>query len=314
MPSLLTSLFMAAFFLESLAAILQNGFMVAVLGHGWLRGRVMPAGDMIVTCLAACRLGLHSTAVMNNLLVIFQLYHREYFFGILWDFSNTLTFWLTAWLSSFYCVKIASFSHPTFLWVRWRLSRSVPRLLLGSLAVSVLTSISMAIGNKIQVGTSQEPHSNGSWVASAWTFRWAFSLLRVLLSLSVPFLLFLTSTALLIFSLRRHLGQMRAGQHGSWDLSTQAHTVALKSLFFFLVFYSLYYVSLIVVITITPLQAHKYWLSQVVTYAGISLHSTILLLSSPRFKRILKRGATRCGGLDRGPVSPRGSDQKPVPD
>ncbi|KAM6201827.1 taste receptor type 2 member 143-like [Rhynchocyon petersi] len=305
MPSLPMLFLMVAFFLESLVAMLQNGFMVAVLGLWWARGRVMLMGDMIVACLATCRLGLHVITVLNNLLVIFN-FHRKvgYYFGILWDFSNMLTFWLTACLSTFYCVKIASFSHPTFLWLRWRLSRSVSRLLLAALAMSVLATIPSVIGNAfvIQLEISQLSHTNGSWPDRARVFHRNFFLLYEVLTLTMPFLLFLGSTALLLVSLLRHLGQMRAGQAASPDPSTQAHIMAIKSLFFFLVFYSFYFLSLMVALMKSLyLQLYMYWAWQVVTYAGISLHSTILLFSSPRFRKALKRGVTGCGALDRGP-------------
>ncbi|XP_006861341.1 PREDICTED: taste receptor type 2 member 134-like [Chrysochloris asiatica] len=318
MPSPFTLFFMAVFFLESLAAMLQNGFMVAVLGREWVQGRALLSGDMIVACVAASRLGLHSMSFLNNLLVIVNSNDRVGYLDIFWDFSNMLTFWMNGWLSAFYCVKIASFSHPTFLWLRWRLSRAMRGLLLGSLTISVLATIPSAIGNTIvtQMKASQSPSANNSWAERARSFQLRFFLVHEILTLSLPFLLFLVSTALLMFSLHQHLSQMRGGRHGVPDISTQAHTTALKTLAFFLVFYTSYFLTLIVVIMkVTPRQLYKYWACEVVIYACISLHSTILLLSSPRFRRALKNGLQGCGatsggGLDRGgQVPPKGSDQ-----
>ncbi|XP_049750531.1 taste receptor type 2 member 143-like [Elephas maximus indicus] len=321
MPSLPTLFFMAIFFLESLAAMLQNGFMAAVLGWEWARGRVLPMGDMIVACLAASRFGLHCMTFTKNLLIIVNFSYNAHYFGILWDFSNTLNFWLNALLSAFYSVRIASFSHPTFLWLRWRLSRSVPRLLLGSLAISILTNIPSVIGHTItsHMEASQPPNTNGTWTEWERIFYRNFFLLHEILVLLVPFLLFLVSTSLLMFSLHRHLRQMRCSQPGPRDPSTRAHTMVLKSLGFFLIFYSSYFPSLMVALTnIMTLQLHWYWAWQVVTYTGIFLHSTILLLSSPRLRRALKNRlqgceATRCEGLNRGQirgqVPPKGSEE-----
>ncbi|XP_003422861.1 taste receptor type 2 member 62-like [Loxodonta africana] len=308
MPSPPTLFFMSVFFLETLAAMLQNGIMAAVLGWEWARGRALPAGDMIVACLAASRFGLHCMTFTNNLLITVNFSHVAYYFNSLWDFSNILTFWLNALLSAFYCVKIASFSHPTFLSLRWRLSRSVPRLLLGSLAISILATISSTTGHIIvsHMKASQPPYTNGSWVDRARIFHRNFFLLHEILALSMPFLLFLVSTVLLMLSLRRHMHQMRCSRQGPRDSSTQAHTMALKSLGFFLVFYTFYFLSVLVAVSnIVPLQLHWYWAWQVVTYTGVFLHSTFLLLSSPRLRRALKNrlqgcGATGCRGLDRG--------------
>ncbi|KAM9651456.1 taste receptor type 2 member 134-like [Trichechus inunguis] len=308
MPSLPMQFFMAIFFLESLVAMLQNGIMAAVLGWEGVQGQALPKGDMIVACLAASRFSLHGITFMNNFLVILNFGHRVHYLDILWDFSNTLSFWLNALLSVFYCVKIASFSHPTFLWLRWRISCSVPRLLLGSLAISVLTTIPSVIENTIlslMDASQPTPHNNGSLSEWARIFSWKLFLAHEMLAFSVPFLLFLVSTALLMFSLRRHLRQMRCSCPGTLDPSTQAHTMALKSLGFFLIFYSSYFLSLIVaMMNIVPLQLYWYWAWKVVTYAGIFLHSTILLLSSPKLRRALKNGlqgcgAICCGGMDR---------------
>lgn len=52
-------IFTVIFFLESLAAMLQNGFVVTVLGREWVRCRMLPVSDVIVASLAASRFCLH---------------------------------------------------------------------------------------------------------------------------------------------------------------------------------------------------------------------------------------------------------------
>ncbi|XP_046524927.1 taste receptor type 2 member 143-like [Equus quagga] len=284
-------IFVVIFFLETLAAMLQNGFIVAVLGREWVRCRTLPACDMIVACLAASRFCLHGMALLNNLIDSFNFCSKVYYFNILWNFINILTYWLTAWLAVFYCVKISSFSHPIFFWLKWRISRSVPRLLLGSLIISVVTVIPAAASNVIliQMIASQSSHGNHTLADRAQTFHRYFSLSNLVLVLLIPFLLFLVSTLLLIFSLHQHLGQMRAHRPGSRDPSTQAHIMALKSLTFFLVFYASYFLSLIIAfMKITALRRQWHWAWEVVTYAGICLHSSILVLSSPKLRNTLK--------------------------
>ncbi|KAF5914444.1 hypothetical protein HPG69_016395, partial [Diceros bicornis minor] len=103
MPSSPTLIFMGIFFLESFTAMLQNVFMVAVLGRKWVRCHTLPAGDMIVACLASSRFCLHGMALLNNLLVSINFSSIVYYFNIPWEFINILTYWLTAWLAVFYC-------------------------------------------------------------------------------------------------------------------------------------------------------------------------------------------------------------------
>ncbi|XP_055980056.1 taste receptor type 2 member 62-like [Sorex fumeus] len=291
MPSLPTLIFMSFFFLGSLVAMLQNGFIVTVLGRAWARDRSLPTGDIIVTCLAASRFCLHGMSVLNNLLVVFGFYPKVSAFNIPWDFVNTLTFWFTGWLAFFYCVKISSFSHPVFLWLKWRISQSVPRLLLGSLVISGV-SVSTSIVGNLRLGplvALQIFGGNNTLANRILTTHRLIFLPHLVLVLSVPFVLFLVSTLLLMYSLHRHLGKMKDGRLGQRDPSTQAHTMALKSLAFFLIFYTSYFLSIVIVIMKSiNFPNHWHWVWEVVTYAGICLHSSILILSSPKLRKALK--------------------------
>ncbi|XP_049750518.1 taste receptor type 2 member 62-like [Elephas maximus indicus] len=279
MTSPTTLFFMAVFFLESLAARLQNGFMAAVLGWEWVRGLALPAGDMIVACLLLSQLGLHATYPASG--------------------------WMPCCLSSTHedCLLLP----PWFPLAQVGVSWFVLRLLLGFLTISVLTTIPSVIRNIIasHMEASQPPHTKGSWADPSRIFYRNFFLFQEMLVLSVPFLLFMASTALFMSSLCLHLWRMQDCQHGPRDPSIRVHTTALRSLGFFLVFYTSYFLSLIVAEMIMPLQLHWHWAWQVVTYTGMYLHSVILLLNSPRLRRALKNGlqgcrAIGCGVLDGG--------------
>ncbi|XP_062050811.1 taste receptor type 2 member 143-like [Lepus europaeus] len=289
--------FMVIFCLESLVSVLQNGFMVVTLGREWVRCRALPTGEMIVACLAASRLCLHMVGTLNNFLATFGFSHACLFFSIFWDFFNFLTFWLTAGLALLYCVKISSFSHPVFFWLKWRISRLGPRLLLASLIMCVLSGVSSISRTiiTIQMTASQSSHGNSTLAYSPYTFFSKYFLFHGAFLLSIPFLLFLMSTLLLMFSLCRHLGQMRGHRPGPRDPSTQAHTVALKSLACFLIFHMLYYSLLITSSVKVSTFCHQLpWAWEVIVYAGLFLHSTILILSSPKLRKALK---TRFWGI-----------------
>ncbi|EPY80752.1 taste receptor type 2 member 134-like protein [Camelus ferus] len=292
-------IFMAVFLLESLAAMLQNGFMVTVLSKEWVRCRTLPTGDMIVACLAASRFCLHGMALLNNFLSSFGFYTETKYFSIPWQFINSLTFWLTAWLALFYCVKISFFSHRIFFWLKWRVSRSVPRLLLGSLVLSGLAAVSSVIRNMILTRRTetQSSQGNNTLASRLQTVSSYIFLSHMILMWLIPFLLFLVSILLLMFSLCRHLRQMTDHRPGPSDPSTQAHTVALKSLAFFLIFYTSYFLSLVIAVSnIKALQSHWHWAWEVVIYAGICLHSSILVLSSPKLRKVLKKRLWRALG------------------
>uniref|UniRef100_A0A8C0WEA3 Taste receptor type 2 n=1 Tax=Castor canadensis TaxID=51338 RepID=A0A8C0WEA3_CASCN len=288
MPPIPTLIFMVIFCLQSLVAMLQNGFMAIVLGREWMRSQAPQATDMIIACLALSRFCLHGSATLNNFLEFFGFCYQVNFFGIFWDFINTLILWLTTWLAMFYCVKISSFSYHVFFWLKWRISRLIPRLLLGSLIISGLSAIISASGNTIAAHFS---HGNCTFGHKTLIFYRHYYLSHGVLMWLTPFFMFLVSIVLLIFSLSRHVGHMRDCRRGPYDSSTQAHTMALKSLAFFLIFYTMYFLSMVIsIVSITPIQSLWYWAKELITYACISLHSVILVLSSPKLRKHFTEG------------------------
>ncbi|XP_039328561.2 taste receptor type 2 member 62-like [Saimiri boliviensis] len=291
MPSSPTLIFMTIFCLESLAAMLQNGFLVTMLGREWVRCRTLPASDMIVAGLTASRFCLHGLAMVNNLLASLDFWHAFTCLNIFWDLFNALTSWFTALLAAFYCVKISSFSHPIFACLKWRISRSVPKLMLGSLIICGLQVILSATGNILfgPMKFSLSSYGNETLIYRVQDSFQLYFLLYEGLVLSVPFLLFLVPTVLLIVSLCGHLGQMRERRPSPCVPSTQAYTVALKSLTFFLIFCTLYFLSLFVsALKIINFQNHWHLAWEVLIYANISLHSTFLVLRRPKLKKSLK--------------------------
>ncbi|XP_021050807.1 taste receptor type 2 member 134 [Mus pahari] len=287
MPLSRTFIFIAIFCMQSLAALLQNGFMATVLGREWVQSQGLPAGDMIMACLAASRFCLHGIAILNNFLAFAMLWTVKSYLTILWDFINTANFWFTTWLAIFYCVKISSFSHPIFFWIKWRISRSVPRLLLGSLIIGGLSAISSATGNTIALQMAACENYTVSYKAIA--FYVYYFRCHVMLMWVIPFFLFLLSIILLMFSLYRHLEQMRYHRPRTHDYSTQAHTMALKTLTFFLIFYTSHVLLLAVSVAhVVNIHDSWHWAWEVITYMGISLHSTILILSNSKMRKALK--------------------------
>lgn len=141
--------------------------------------------------------------------------------------------------------------------------------------LSGLTVISSATQNTIllQIIASQSSHENSTLADRIQTSIGNFSTSLVLVTL-IPFLLLLVFTLLFMFmfSLPRHLGHMRDHRLGLYDHSTQAHMMALKSFAFFFIFYTLYFISLIIIaMKMTTFQNHWHWTLEVVTYVGVCI-------------------------------------------
>ncbi|XP_028632206.1 taste receptor type 2 member 143 [Grammomys surdaster] len=291
MPSTPTLIFIIIFYLVSLASMLQNGFMMIVLGREWMRNRALLAADMIVASLASSRFCLHGVTILTNLLASFDFCYQANLVGIFWDFTNTLVFWLTALLGIFYCVKISSFSHPVLFWLKWRISQLVPRLLLVSLIIGGLSAVISATGNIVadQKTISQGLHENCTFGHMSLDFYRHYYLCHAVLMWFIPFFLFVVSIILLMFSLYQHVEKMRGHRLGPWDPHTQAHTMALKSLTFFFIFYILFFLALTISSTKTKtMQSFWYWAREVMIYTGVFSNSILMVLSNPKLRKALK--------------------------
>ncbi|XP_012506038.1 PREDICTED: taste receptor type 2 member 41-like [Propithecus coquereli] len=292
MQSALTTFFMPLFVLLCLLGILANGFIVLVLSREWLRrGRLLPL-DMILISLGASRFCLQWVGLLHSFYYFFHLLEypkslSQQFFGLHWHFLNSATFWFGTLLGVLFCLKIANITHPAFLWLKWRFPGSVPRLLLGSVLVSLVVTLLFFWGNHTVYQGSSNRKFSGNMTHKQWKRRMEihYFLPLKLVTLSIPCFIFLVSNALLINSLRRHTRRMQHSTHFLQDPNTQAHTAALKSLVSFLVLYALAFVSLIIETTgFFTSESQWYWPWQIIIYLSTSLHPFVLIFNNIKLR------------------------------
>lgn len=287
----LTVVFIIIYVLESLTIIAQSSFMVAVLGRKWIQIKRLSSVEMILTSLGISHFCLQWASVLYNFGFYFNFNYTFWNIAIIWEFTNILTFWLTSLLAAFYCVKISSFTHPIFLWLRWRILRLVPWLLLGTLIISCVAVIPSVIRKHLLMQLISMKHlpRNSTWIERFNMLDQHFFRPQTMSVLLVPFIVFLASTVLLMASLIQHREQMQQHNSGNCNSSTQAHCTALRSLAtFFIVFTSYFLVLLIHLVSKLFDKKHWFWLWEAILYAIVSIHSTSLMLSSPTLKKVLK--------------------------
>nr|AYK27164.1 taste receptor type 2 member 16a [Myotis davidii] len=290
-PNQLTVFFMTIYLLESLTIIVQSSIIVAVLSREWVQVKRLSPVDMILISLGVCRFFLQWSSALHNFCSYFDPDADLWYIGIIWEFTNTLTFWLTSLLAVIYCVKVSSFTYAIFLWLKWRILRLVPQLLLGSLMISCVTIIVSALRDvffKSQLISMMQLPGNNTENETLRTFMEKNYIYQLLAMFLIPFLLFLTSTILLIASLCQHLRQIRHHNTGPSNSSMKAHATALRFLAFFLIFTSYFFT---IIISTTYILTHAkswFWACETITYATVSIHLTSLMLSSPTLKKVLK--------------------------
>ncbi|XP_020853651.2 taste receptor type 2 member 41-like [Phascolarctos cinereus] len=272
--------------------IMANGFIVVVLVREWVRCHRLSPCDMILISLGSSCFCMLWVGMTHN----FYYFHRHLqyskepahqYFGIYWDFLNSATFWFATWLSVLFCVKTANFTHPIFLWLKWRVKVLVPWFLLVSLLISFIVSILGFLGNNALYQAFLQGTFSENITFSGFTrkreIHYFFPL--KLITLSIPCSMFVVSTVLLITSLQRHSWKMQQSAYSIQGPSTEAHTKALKSLVSFLVLYAVSFLSLIIdVVAFCGFECTWYWPWQIVHYLCSSVHPFILILGNSQLE------------------------------
>ncbi|XP_053149115.1 taste receptor type 2 member 10-like [Hemicordylus capensis] len=218
--------------------------------------------------------------------------HVQEVLGYVWMHFNIASIWCTTWLNVFYCVKVANFIHPLFLWLKLRINMLMPRLLGMSLIPFMVFTVSIVVscfGNKKHYSLSGNLPGNTSQSEACDYSRTTSQPLQLVFSV-INVSICLTASILLLVSLWRHTRHLKKNSIGIKDFNTQAHFSVIKSLLFFLFFYILYFVFMVLSMT-------KYFkfgnLERLVGDIALSLlpsaHSIILILTNPKLKEVCTR-------------------------
>ncbi|XP_046921583.1 taste receptor type 2 member 8-like [Lynx rufus] len=247
MASILKNVFMILFAGEFIMGILGNGFIILVNCIDWIRNWKFFVIDFIITCLAISRIVLLCIIILGIGLdvpceEIWNKNNQLIRFEILWTGSNYFCTTCTTCLSVFYFFKIANFSNPIFLWIKWRIHKV---LLMIVLAAVFSFCLSLPFKDTVFMSlVKNKVNAERNWTVSFTMRTYELFLSHMLLNIMfiIPFAVSLASFVLLIRSLWSHTRQMK-GRGG--DPITKVHVRAMKSMISFLLFFFMYYLSTI---------------------------------------------------------------------
>ncbi|XP_042533012.1 taste receptor type 2 member 3 [Dipodomys spectabilis] len=274
---------------------LGNGFLGLVIGSSWFKNKKISLYDFIITNLAIARIVLLWIIFVDGFLMLFSYETRHsrtvtIIIDITWTFTSQLTVWLATCLGVLYCLKIANFSHPTFLWLKWRVSRVVVWILLGALLLSCASTMSLINEFKIY-NVLSGTGTTGNETEHFKEKQSEYDLLHVLGNLwhLPPFVVSLVSLFLLLLSLGRHRWKMQQNGISSRDQSTKAHKRAIIILISFLLVLMLFLVSFIIfsLSRFLPDAKLAVMVGEVITMLYPTLHSFILILGNHKLKQTL---------------------------
>ncbi|XP_066170385.1 taste receptor type 2 member 116-like [Sylvia atricapilla] len=279
--------------LEAFAGMWINAFIACVLCIGWVKKKTLNSNDKILLVLSCNRISYLCFSWVNNFLA--RIYPNYFYVHPILQilasfatFSNYSNLWVSASLCVFYCIKIANFRNSSFIYLKVRIDRMVPWLLLGS----GISALAMGIIVYDLMETVQSNNLIFTCLGSFWEesiimdkhFFPTFFLIGF--GYAASFLAVVFSAVFLLFSLWRHKHKMQT--NSMKDLSMEAHIRAMKSILSFLVMYSINFVCLILTIIDTMKNENAMTLlTSIYLCAFPGVHSLILICSNPKLEKAL---------------------------
>ncbi|XP_036032439.1 taste receptor type 2 member 13-like [Onychomys torridus] len=290
MESILYSIFTTVIVAEFIFGNLSNGFMVLTNCIDLVKKRTLSSIGWILLFLAISR-----TVLIWEILLAWLKYLQYSFsfvagtelrvFVLTWGVSNHFSLWLATILSIFYLLKIASFSRPVFLYLKWRVNQVLLTILLGNVIFLLFNIIQI---NKHTEEWMCQYERNTTWNSRTTGFR-RFSqlvLFKMIMFSLTPFMVALISSILLIVSLWKHLQKMQLNFRGERDPSTKAHMNALRIMVSFLFLYASYFISFFISLfpTVHP-KGLDHMLSLTVGLFYPSSYSFVLILGHANLRQ-----------------------------
>ncbi|XP_012880474.1 PREDICTED: taste receptor type 2 member 7-like [Dipodomys ordii] len=284
---------------EFSVGVLGNAFIGLVNIVDWIKTRKMAPIDLILTSLAISRLCLLCAILLDCCLLIVRpdLYEHGTRLmkmnNFLWTLTNHSSVWLASCLSVFYFLKIANFSHPLFLWLKWRVDRAVLGTLLGCVLLSVCLTLPATENLNTDFRQCLKAKRNTNVTLKCRANKIGYISLHIYLNLIMlfPFSVSLVSFLLLILSLWRHKRTMQLHTSGHGDPRTQAHVGAMKAVISFLLLFLAYCLSFLIATSsyfMPETELAVIW-GELIALIYPSSHSYILILGNGKLRQTSKR-------------------------
>uniref|UniRef100_A0A8C3JKI3 Taste receptor type 2 n=1 Tax=Calidris pygmaea TaxID=425635 RepID=A0A8C3JKI3_9CHAR len=281
--------------LQTFAGTWINAFIASVLCIAWVKKKSFSSNEKILLFLGCCRFWYLCITWVYFLLSIFYpwrlfVYPLPQLFSAFHGSLNLSNLCVSACLCIFYCIKIANFRHIVFIYLKGKIDKTVPWLLLGSVLLSLVIGIlayditdavfsnncnSTAQGNVWKPDVRMDEHLIAVLFINGFVF-------------AITFIAVISSALLLLFSLWRHKCKMQTDS--GKNISTDAHVKAMKSILSFFVLYSINFTCLILILIYA---SEKVKLVDIIIlllqYVLPTFHSLILIFSNPQLKKTLRR-------------------------
>ncbi|XP_053464669.1 taste receptor type 2 member 7-like [Nycticebus coucang] len=279
---------------EFFTGITVNGFLVIRNCNELIKSRKLMPMQTLLMCIGISRLGLQMVLMVQSfftaffpLLYVLKIHGATMMF--LWMFFSSISVWFATCLSVFYCFKISGFTQSYFLWLKFRIPKIIPWLLLGSLLASVCTA-ALCIEVDYPSNRNDNALRNTTLKETKTKIRKISEVLLVNLALLFPLAIFVICTFMLVISLYKHTHRMQNGARGLRNASTEAHINALRMVVTFFCFFISYFAAFMTNMTFTvPYESLQFFAVKDIMAAYPSGHSVVIILSNSKFQQPFRR-------------------------
>ncbi|XP_069502259.1 taste receptor type 2 member 40-like [Ambystoma mexicanum] len=208
-----------------------------------MKRRCLSTCDIILTILGVAKFLQQCVWNIPAIFVLFSLrwtWMLNYSLLSIYTSMDLFSFWCAAWLYVFYFLKIVNSQHPLFLCLKSRLPSKLSWLLLGSVLVALVTGLPLPWIVYRSCHPMEAPTNDTSLVC----YR-PEVLSMLVLSYTLPFLIFSASATLLTASLCTHTRRMEDNSTGFSQPNLDVHFRAVKTALAFLLVYIFYFIAVI---------------------------------------------------------------------
>ncbi|XP_004693205.1 PREDICTED: taste receptor type 2 member 7-like [Condylura cristata] len=238
---------------EFLVGTWGHGFIVLVICADWIKTKKITLLDFIFMCLAVSRISMTCLLLQDSIIMAFypKMYEINLVVGMtlgfLWSLNNSLSNWCVTCLSVYYFLKLSNFTHPFFLWLKWRRDRVLFTILLGFF-FSFFANLLSIKWNTFWIHEYLKMEKNKTW--KEWLYKNSSFSHQIFLNLDalIPFFVSVTSFFLLIFSLWRHIRQMMHHTKESGHLNTEVPVRARNMMISFIILLVVHYLASVLLI------------------------------------------------------------------
>ncbi|NWW49922.1 TA2R9 protein, partial [Pedionomus torquatus] len=281
--------------LQTFIGMWINAFIASVLCIAWVKKKSFNSNEKILLVLGFCRFWyLCITWVYSFLSILypwrFYVHPLPQLFASIQSFLNFCNLWVSACLCIFYCVKIATFRHIFFIYLKVKIDRIVPWLLLGSVLLSLVIGILVFSITDQALCNNQNSTTRGNvWKLTIKLNEHFFPVFFLSgFGFATTFIAAISSALLLLFSLWRHKRRMQTDS--AKNISMDAHVKAMKSILYFFIIYSINFTTLILTLIYATKKVNPVAILIVLfqyTFPGV--HSLILIFNNPKLEKTLRR-------------------------